>query len=315
MVGMTINVVFMGSPDFALPTLKVLHDHFSVKGVVTQPDRPAGRGRRMQPPDVKVLAEALGLPLIQPESLRDPAPLRQLEAWSPDVIVVAAYGQILRENVLELPPHGCINVHASLLPRWRGAAPVQAAVLHDEISGVTIMKMDQGLDTGPILGQRSVPIPDDMTAGELFNRLAQLGADLLVEMLPDYIEGKIEPRPQNDDHATYAPRLKKSDGLLDFTKTACFLSRQVRAYHPWPGAFQFYDDRRLKILQAHEAHLQGISQVIPGKCYTVDDTPAWGTGKGLLLLDEVQPAGKQRMSGREFLRGAKDWMDDKEDFA
>jgi methionyl-tRNA formyltransferase len=307
---MTIKIVFMGSPDFALPTLKALHEHFFLTGVVTQPDRPAGRGRKMQPPDVKVLAEALELPLIQPRTLQDPTVIQQLEAWAPDVIIVAAFGQILRENVLNLPPHGCVNVHASLLPRWRGAAPVQAAVLHDEITGVTIMKMDKGLDTGPILSQRSVPIPDDMTAGVLFDHLAQLGAELLVETLPDFISGKISPSPQNDEKATYAPRLKKSDGLLDFSKPAAFLARQVRAYHPWPGTHQFFGGARLKIL---EAHAQDRKQVKPGGRYVVDEIPAWGTGEGLLVLDEVHPAGKQRMTGRDFLLGAKDWIDTQED--
>ncbi len=181
----------MGSPDFALPTLRALYESFNVVGVVTQPDRPAGRGREMRPPDVKVLAEELGLPIIQPKTLKSPEALAQLADWHPDVIVVAAFGQILRENVLTLPPFGCVNVHASLLPRWRGASPVQAAVLNDDVSGVTIMQMGKGLDTGPILSQRAVDIPSDQTAGELFDELAELGAVLLVETLPGYLAGDI----------------------------------------------------------------------------------------------------------------------------
>jgi len=306
---MNKRVVFMGSPDFALPTLRALNKAFEVVSVVTQPDRPAGRGRKMQPPEVKILAEELGLPLIQPASLKDPDAFKQLEAWSPDVIVVAAFGQILRENVLNLPPYGCINVHASLLPRWRGAAPVQAAILHDDVTGVTIMKMDKGLDTGPILSQKTIPIPDEITAGELFDQLAQLGADLLVDTLSKYIRGEIQPEPQNDEKATYAPRLQKADGELDFNQPAGFLARKVRAYAPWPGAFQFYDGIRLKI---YRAHAKEAPDVKPGERTIGEDKPAWGTAKGLLVLDEVQAAGKSRVSGEEFLHGAKDWINNEE---
>ena len=178
----------MGSPDFALSTLRALHENYPVVGVVTQPDRAAGRGRELKPPPVKTLALELGIPVIQPEKLREPEAMEQLRAWSPDVIVVAAFGQILRQDVLDLPKFGCINVHASLLPRWRGAAPINAAILHgDEETGITIMKMDAGLDTGPILTQRSVRIQPDETAGSLFETLSQLGADLLLETLPGYI--------------------------------------------------------------------------------------------------------------------------------
>jgi len=295
----------MGSPDFSLPTLRALDLVFNVVGVVTQPDRPAGRGRALQPPDVKVLAQSLGLPFIQPATLKDPDALSQLEAWSPDVIVVAAFGQILREYVLNLPRYGCVNVHASLLPRWRGAAPVQAAVLHDDVTGVTIMKMDKGLDTGPILSQREYPIPDEMTAGTLFDELARMGAELLIETLPAYLEGKIQPQVQDDEKATYAPRLKKTDGELDLTQPAGDLSRKVRAFNPWPGTFQFFDGMRLKI---HRAHRAAKHDAVPGNRYIVDDKPAWGTGAGLLVLDVVQAEGKRKTSGEAFLRGAKNWI-------
>lgn len=310
MMGMDIRVVFMGSPDFALPTLKALHCAFSVVGVVTQPDRPAGRGRKRQPPDVKILADELGLPIIQPASLKDPEALHQLEDWSPDVIVVAAFGQILREPVLNLPPFGCLNVHASLLPRWRGAAPVQAAVLHDDVTGVTIMKMDKGLDTGPILTQRILPLPEDATAGEMFDKLAEVGADLLVETLPKYMYGEILPKPQDDAQATYAPRLKKEDGKLDFNQPAAFLARMVRAYNPWPGAFQFFRGTRLKV---HLAHAENAAQnTLPGERYVLEGKPAWGTIEGLLVLDQVQLAGRNRVLGEAFLRGVKDWIEEKE---
>jgi methionyl-tRNA formyltransferase len=304
---MTLRIVFMGSPDFSLPTLKVLESHFNVVGVVTQPDRPAGRGRKPQAPDVKKLAVSLGLPYIQPATLKDEPALQQLKDWAPDVIVVAAFGQILRENVLNLPPFGSVNVHASLLPRWRGAAPVQAALLHDDVTGVTIMKMDKGLDTGPIINQQSIPINDDMTAGKLFDQLAVMGADLLLETLPKYINGEIEPQPQDDENATYAPRLKKEDGLLDFSQPASFLARMVRAYNPWPGAYQFYNGIRLKVYQAHAVERINAQ---PGARLIYEEKPAWGTGQGLLILDQVQAAGKSSLSGKEFLRGAKDWIKD-----
>jgi methionyl-tRNA formyltransferase len=305
---MEIRLVFMGSPDFALPTLDALHRHFDVVGVVTQPDRRAGRGKHIQPPDVKVLAEQLGLPIIQPKSLKDPEAIAVLNRWEPDVIVVAAFGQLLREDVLSLPTFGCVNVHASLLPRWRGAAPIQSAILYDDFTGVTIMKMDRGLDTGPILSQQEVTI-DDLTAGELSDCLAQVGANLLIETLPKYIVGDISPQPQEDEKATYAPKLKKEDGELDFSQPADFLARKVRAFNPWPGTFQFFDESRLKVYKAHAQHGE---KIFPGERYVVDGLPAWGTIQGFLVLDEVQVEGKSRVSGESFLHGAKKWINEEE---
>jgi len=301
------RIVFMGSPDFALPSLRALDEHFCVVGVVTQPDRPAGRGREMRPPDVKVLAEELALPVIQPKTLKSQEALAQLEVWAPDVIVVAAFGQILREAVLNLPPFGCVNVHASLLPRWRGASPVQAAVLNDDMTGVTIMMMEKGLDTGPILSQRVVEILADQTAGELFDELAEMGAELLVETLPGYLSGEIVPQPQDDSLATYAPKIEKADGELDLAEPADFLARMVRAYSPWPGTFQFFEEAYLKV---HRASAVLFRNAVPGKRYIYEDKPAWGTGEGLLVLDEVQLAGKSKVSGEAFLRGAKNWLAD-----
>lgn len=310
MKGMDMRIVFMGSPDFALPSLNALAITNNVVAVVTQPDRPAGRGRKMQPPEVKLLAQDLGLPVFQPVSLRDSEAVDFIRALSPDVIVVAAFGQILKQNILSMPPFGCVNVHASLLPRWRGAAPIQAAILNDEITGVTIMKMDQGLDTGPILSQRSIFIPKNMTAGELSKELSELGAELLVETLPLYFSGNINPRPQSEAPATYAPKLEKADGKLDFGQPAEFLTRQVRSYYPWPGSFSFYKGAQIKVFRAHALDQ---NDVFPGKRYIIDAQPAWGTQNGLLVLDEVQAAGKKRMSGKDFLRGIIDWMDEQED--
>ena len=190
----------MGSPDFSLPILHKLANTYTVVGVVTQPDRASGRGRELKPPPVKLLAEELNIPVIQPEKLRQPEAMEQLRLWNPDLIVVAAFGQILKKDVLYLPRFGCINVHASLLPRWRGAAPINAAILHgDEETGVTIMKMDVGLDTGPILTQRPIYLTRDDTAGSVFEKLSHLGASLLIETLPDYLSGKIDPAPQPEE--------------------------------------------------------------------------------------------------------------------
>ena len=294
----------MGSPDFSLPTLRALAKTYEVVGVVTQPDRASGRGRELKAPPVKTLALELGIPVMQPEKLRLPEAMDQLRAWNPDLIVVAAFGQILRKDVLELPPHGCINVHASLLPRWRGAAPINAAILHgDEETGVTIMKMDVGLDTGPILSQRAIRLTPDDTAGSVFEKLSQLGADLLIETLPDYLSGKLVPTPQPDAGTTYAPMMKKEEGKLDFIHDANELERRVRAFNPWPGAFMDFDGTLLKI---HRSHVE-MGEAAEGQRLVWRSQPAVGARGGILVLDEVQPAGKKTMSGSSFLAGARNW--------
>ncbi|MGH2583273.1 MAG: methionyl-tRNA formyltransferase [Anaerolineales bacterium] len=299
------RVVFMGSPEFALPTLKALASHHEVAGVVTQPDRPAGRGKKLSPLPVKMLAERLEIPVIQPVRLKEPEAVSQLRDWDPEAIVVAAFGQILRQEVLDLPKYGCINVHASLLPRWRGASPIQAAILHgDKETGVTIMLMDAGLDTGPILSQRATRIKDDDTAGSLSEKLAGLGAKLLIETLPDYFSGKLQPRPQPSKGVTNAPLLKKADGELDLHKSARELERQVRAFNLWPGPFTMWNGSPLKIHRAHALHGHFTE---PGLRIEHEGKPAISTGNGLLILDELQPAGKKAMSGDQFLRGARDW--------
>ncbi len=300
------RLVFMGSPDFATPVLRALAERYQVVGVVTQPDRPAGRGRQLTPPPVKSLAQELGSPVIQPQKLRAPEAMERLRLWSPDVIVVAAFGQILRPDVLSLPPHGCINVHASLLPRWRGAAPIQAALLAgDDLTGITIMKMDEGVDTGPILSQQELPIGPDDTAGSLAGQLSALGTGLLLETLPKYLSGEIQPRPQPVEGATYAPMLKKEDALLDTSRPAIELARRVRAFNPRPGAF--LDLGGGSSLKVHMAHAEA-SDVQPGARLVRNGLPAVGTGNGILVLDDVQPAGKKPMNGRAFLAGARNWV-------
>jgi methionyl-tRNA formyltransferase len=298
------KIVFMGSPDFSLSTLRGLANAYEVVGVVTQPDRASGRGRELKAPPVKLLAQELGLPIMQPEKLKQPEAMEQLRAWAPDLIVVAAFGQILKKDVLELPQFGCINVHASLLPRLRGAAPINAAILHgDEETGVTIMQMDVGLDTGPMLASRSIRLTKYDTAGSVFQALSTLGADLLLETLPDYLSGKITPQPQPESGVTYAPMLKKEDGKLDFTYDVNELERRVRAFNPWPGAFMDFDGTMLKV---HRVHVeQGNASA--GKRLVFQNQPAVGARGGILVLDEVQPAGKKPMSGKSFLAGARIW--------
>jgi methionyl-tRNA formyltransferase len=299
---MSIRVVFMGSPDFAVPSLKALAEVYPVVGVVTQPDREAGRGRTLVSPPVKLAALELSLPVIQPEKLRAPEAMAQLQAWNPDLIVVAAFGQILHPAVLDLPRYGCVNLHGSLLPRWRGAAPIQAAILAgDRETGVTIMKMDSGVDTGPMLSQRAMPIKLDDTAGSLFERMSTLGAEVLMETLPGYLDGLIQPRPQPEEGVTYASMLKKEDGLLDFTLSAENLTRRVRAFNPWPGAFFEWQGGLMKVHQAHA--VEGLAE--PGAHLKFQKMPAIGTGDGILVLDIVQPAGKKAMEGKAFLAGTR----------
>ena len=303
---MNPRIVFMGSPDFAVPTLRRLAQYYPVVGVVTQPDRPAGRGRTITPPPVKILAQELDLPLIQPLKLRQPEALEQLVQWAPDLIVVAAFGQILRPQVLDLPPHGCVNVHASLLPRWRGAAPITAAILHgDTQTGVTIMRMDPGVDTGLILSQRAEPVLHADTTASLSQRLAKVGADLLIETLPSYLRGETQPQSQDDSLATYAPMLKKEDGALDFTHAAVDLERRVRAFQPWPGATMQWSGGLLKIQRAAVA--DAPLALSPGQRLVHLGLPAVQTAGGLLLLEEVQPAGKKSMPGKVFLQGVRNW--------
>ena len=298
------KVVFMGSPDFALPGLRALAQNYQVVGVVTQPDRASGRGREIKMPPVKTLALELGIPVLQPETLRAPEAVAQLREWNPDLIAVAAFGQILKKDVLDLPRFGCTNVHASLLPRWRGAAPINAAILHgDQETGVTIMKMDRGLDTGPILAKRSIRLSRDDTVGSVTETLSQLGAGLLIETLPPYLSGKIIPQPQPEEGVTYAPMLKKHEGKLDFTRDANELARQVRAFNPWPGAVMDFDGALLKV---HKAHVEA-SDAPTGQRLVYQDQPAVGARGGLLVLDEVQPSGKKSMSGKSFLAGARRW--------
>lgn len=305
------RIVFMGTPDFAAPILQMLIQTRQVVGVVTQPDKPAGRGKQLRPSPVKVIAQAAGIPLYQPKSLRSEAAAAPLRAWQPDIIIVAAFGQILRRRVLDLPPRGCLNVHASLLPRWRGASPIQRAILAgDAETGVTLMRMDAGLDTGPMLAKQAIPIHADETAASLHDRLAKLGAEMLESRLDDILHGRLPPIPQNDDDSTYAPMIKKEEGRLDWTKTAAELERRIRAMTPWPGAFTEWDGRLLKILSAQVVG-GPLPPGEPGEVAMGGGTAVIHAGEGGIRPTKLQLAGKRAMSAADFLRGRPEFVGSK----
>jgi methionyl-tRNA formyltransferase len=302
---MNPSIVFMGSPEFARTILEGLVNNFHVVGVISQPDRPSGRGRVLTAPPVKVFAMERGLETIQPERLREPQVMEKLTSWKPDVIIVAAFGQILRQNLLDLPPYGCINVHASFLPRWRGAAPIQASILHgDAETGVTIMKMDAGIDTGQIIEQETVKIESNDNSMTLSEKLARTGSNLLTRTLPRYLDGLISLKQQDESKATYAGMLKKEDGNLDFSQTTLELDRRVRAFYPWPGTIMQFQGLPLKIHATHVV-LQPVSQ--NSKRSQIGGFPAVHAADGWLVLDIVQPAGKKAMAGDVYLRGVHGW--------
>ena len=300
------RIIFMGTPQFAVPTLRALDEYHEVVGVVTQPDRRAGRGRKVVSSPVKQVALDRGLAIFQPTTLNNADVVAHLAAWRPEAIVVAAFGQLLPATVLDLPAYGSINVHASLLPRYRGAAPISAAILDGEpVTGITIMLMDEGLDTGPILAQAECPIAPDETTVSLTAKLADLGAQLLAETLDAWLEGAIEARPQDDAAATYCDQLQKADGLLDWSRTAAYLDRQVRACDPWPGAYTTWQGWRLKVLRAGpHPGWEGGGQ--PGQVLEMGEGIGVVTGQGALELAEVQLAGKKPMPAGLFARGQRD---------
>ena len=299
-----MNIIFMGTPDFAIPSLTLLlASDNTLAGIVTQPDRPRGRGKQLQPPPVKVLAQQHGLPIIQPEKVKEEDCIQWLKAQHPDLIVVVAFGQILPPKILRLPAHGCINLHASLLPCYRGAAPINRTIMNgDTTTGVTTMFMNEWMDTGDILLQRETDIEPDEDAPALRNRMATLGAKLLLETIHLLKRGELTALPQYHSKASYAPPLKKEDGRIDWQRSARDIQNQIRGTLPWPGAFTKVGNKLLKIFKSEMGN--GTKQHSPG---TVTDVSSCGitveTGSGYLLITEVQLQDRKRMTVAEFVKG------------
>ena len=305
-----MRLVFMGTPEFAVPSLEALiaagHE---VAGVFTQPDRPAGRGKQLRPSPVKLCALSHRLPVYQPEKVKDPQAVAALAELKPEAIIVVAYGQILPQAILQMPSNGCINVHASLLPAYRGAAPIQWAVINGETkTGITTMLMDQGLDTGDMLLKKEIPISPEATAGEIHDCLSRTGAELIVQTLDKLVVGGVKPVSQTGE-STYAPLLKKEHEKLDWHQSNIKLHNQIRGLNPWPGAFALWRGEVLKIWQSkldseHNEMKDMPEGAIPGTIVEFkEDGFLVRTGAGFLLITQVQPAGKKVMSGRDFILG------------
>lgn len=299
-----MKIVFMGTPEFAVPTLKTLaQSGHSILSVVTQPDRAKGRGQEFQFPPVKQLALEKGFTVLQPEKINTPEFIEILRQLAPDLIVVVAFGQILSSKLLAIPSGGCVNLHSSLLPKYRGAAPINWAIMKGETeTGVTTMKMDVGMDTGDILLVRKIPIKDSDTAQTLHDTLSQEGAALVLETVRRLEQRDLTPLPQDNTLATHAPKLKKEDGLIHWTKRAAEIRNLVRGLEPWPGAYAFYKSKRLKICAVEAS--AGESNDIPGTLMRLSDYGIEvGTGEGRVIITELQPEGKKRMSAMDFLHG------------
>lgn len=314
------RAIFMGTPGFAATILRRLlapDSPVEVVGVVTQPDRPVGRSQVLVPPPVKALATAHGIPVLQPVTFRRPAAAAALARLQPDIGIVAAYGKILPPAILAIASHGYLNVHASLLPRWRGAWPVGAAILAgDAETGVSIMRLDEGMDTGPVLAIHPEPIFLDDTTASLEARLAMLGANVLVETLPRYIEGLVTPSPQNDHEATYCRPVRKADGLVDWSQPAAAIERQIRAMQPWPVASTTWNSKQLRLLKAHvlearetlQAGAAGDAELAPGTVIALGKDAGVTTGEDVLALDQVQLEGKGVTLVRSFINGYRSFV-------
>ena len=302
-----MRIVYMGTPDFAVNPLHALAEAgYEVVGVVTQPDKPKGRGKTMLPTPVKEEAMKHGFPVFQPMKVRDPEFQEVLKGLEPDIIVVAAFGQIIPKSILDLPKYGCINIHASLLPKYRGAAPIQQAVIDGEKeSGVTIMRMGIGLDTGDMISKIVVPLAADETGGSLFDKLAEAGAKLLIETLPHIFDGTAVYEKQPEESPTpYAGMITKQMGRMDFSKSAVELERLVRGLNPWPSAFTFYNGKTLKVWESFVAEGDDLNQAEPGTVVKTDKKGIYvACGEGVLVLSQVQLEGKKRMEADAFLRG------------
>jgi len=295
-----LRIVFMGTAAFALPTLRALSDAEEVIAVVTQPDRPRGRGRKITPPPAKELALDLGLQILQPERVKESSVIAQLGDLTPDLIVVEAFGQILPPAVLGIPPLGCINVHPSLLPKYRGAAPINWAIINGETrTGVTTYCMDEGMDTGALLLVREVEIGADETAQELGERLAAIGGELAIETIQGLKKQRLQPTPQDEQGASYAPILKKTDGLIQWEAAVDRIRNQIRGMVPWPTAYTVCGDKRIKVFRASTGKGTGA----PGEIISLEGGIEVACGKGSLIIEELQLEGSKKMGWEEFTRG------------
>lgn len=301
---MSHSVVFLGTPALAAPFLEaIVAAGFQVPVVITQPDQPAGRGHTLTPPPVKVTAQRLGLPVRQMEKFNDPTLLDELRTLKPELFVVVAFGAILPQEVLDIPRHGCVNMHASLLPAYRGASPIPAVILNGEsTTGWTVMLMDAGLDTGPILTQQPLTIDQRETSISLTAKLAATGPELCVHTISRYLDGQIESQPQSNEGVSLTKRIAKTAGLLDWQKPAAILDRHIRAYQPWPGGYTFWDGRKLEITEA-EVGTWTDTSAPPGSVVTHDKELGITTGQGVLVIHQLKPAGKSVMSALDFMRG------------
>lgn len=300
----SVRTIFFGSPEFAVPCLDALHEMSDVVVVISQPDRPAGRGLSMRPPAVKKRALELGLEVWQPTKVRTTEFAEKLRALNADVAVVVAYGRIVPRGVLDAPRMGCVNVHASLLPRWRGAAPIQWSIVAGDVeTGVTLMQMDEGMDTGPALATASIPIARDDDASTLSDRLSQLGADLLREQLPRYVTGDLIPTPQDESAATMAPLLNKEHGRIDWNRSARVVHNQIRGMNPWPGAQTVLGERRIKVHRAVASTLDPEG-ALPGQVIALDPEGILvACAEGTLEIQELQESGRKRVDARSFASG------------
>ncbi|AJS57862.1 methionyl-tRNA formyltransferase [Paenibacillus sp. IHBB 10380] len=304
-----MNIVFMGTPAFAVPSLRrLIKEGYNVVAVVTQPDRPQGRKKVLTPTPVKEVALEFGLPVLQPQRMRSPEAVEQLAVYQPDLIVTAAYGQILPKAVLDMPRLGCVNIHGSLLPKYRGGAPIQRSIINGEtVTGITLMYMAEGLDTGDMISQIEIPIEDHDTSGSVFEKLSEVGASLLQRELPLLLEGRVTAIPQNDEESTYAPNLKREDEKIDWNRSSRDIYNQIRGLLPFSGAFTIWEDEVFKVWEAlvpTGPSSEGTSSIVPG---TVLQLSSEGievaTADGSLRLIKVQPSGKKVLEVDSFLRG------------
>ena len=296
-----LRIIFAGTPDFSVPPLRALiESEHEVVAVYTQPDRPAGRGRKVAVSPVKEVAVDAGIAVEQPLNFKDPADVATLAAYNADLMVVVAYGLLLPTSVLDAPRLGCVNIHASILPRWRGAAPIQRAIQEgDEESGVTIMQMEAGLDTGPMFLIERLPIKDDETGGSLHDKLSDLGAEALMKALPGIADGSLKPEPQDDEQSNYARKLSKSEAAIDWNRPAVEIERQVRAFNPWPVAYAQYENAHMRVWNAEA--ISGVGST-PGTVMSATrDGIDVATADGLLRITHLQMPGKRAMSAQDFI--------------